>query len=506
MIDYSRLKTSFQGSVMPENKLYALFSFLSAIYFFLALLPFVFVPLIGDDFGSFFDPNILDISSESLVTQTKLIVELNSESMHINFLGQLISLLFIKFSLFLNGLGVADLNQMFYLAKFWAYTLFTLSIAYALSIFGKIRFKYSLTLVFLLMPIFLQVRAGWSNDPLSSTPFAGLLSVSFGLFALALFVSRFTKLEGKIVLLFSFLNVIGILLYELNIVVLMIELTLLTPLIFRKKLPKQNSAIAMFLSNLIVLSMFVFIMLFKTLRVSNTYTGTQFETVNSIQQVKVVISAFVSVLPFLSWGKSLDLLAPSMAQMTLIFALLITLGFTLYNVIQIVGTPNFSPPKIDFRKLILPLIIFWAVPTITQSLTSKFQTESRGSFSVYIFVTYSLASITILFSICFLRLISLKGGKGILLGILISISLFQFVLNAGLSKSIHQSYRENIGIIKSLGTESTKETRCDLLTDWLARDWPIYYRENLLISIDRYSIQKNGEPYCSKSTDNRIIP
>lgn len=497
-----RLKLSLLSlkDVHYDNKSSLFLSSFGATYFIVALLPFITIPLIGDDFGSFLDPKLLEISSESIFNQLKSILELNSQSMHFNFLGQLVSLVWMKSCILLNGLGIADLNQIFYLTKFTIYAIFTLTIAFALSVFAKIRLKYSLILTFFILPIFLQVRAGWSNDPLSSTPFAGLLSVSFILFVIALFILKLHQLTSFRILLFTLLNIIGVLLYELNAVVLLMELAVLVPLVFRKNDQRLIHAKIMFLSNLVFGFLFVCTVYAKTSHISNSYTGTQFDTVTQFRQIKIVIQALLSVIPILSWEKSIELLGLSITEVAVMFLVSLILGLAIYKLVGVLELPDLTPSKTYLRILHLPLIILWAVPTITQSLTSKFQSESRGLFSVYIFVTYSLASITILASLYLLRFISSMGKQNILFGFIISVSFFQFLLNAGLSLGLHESYKENEAIIKTFSTESTNEKRCEVLAQWLDKSWPNYYRENLLISIDRYSIEMNGQLYCSKPT------
>ena len=471
----------------------------STLAFVVATLPLIAVPLVGDDFGSLTNPEIIDIANQPLYKLFSSVIELNNQSLHFNFLGQLAALLWVKFALFLNKIQLMDFNQAFYLTKFCVYIVFYAATSFALSIFAKIRIKHSLVVICFIMPIFLQNRAAWSNDPLSSTPFAGLISVSVAIYVIALFISKIDRFSWLDVALITSLNFIAVMIYELNVVVVIIELIILIPLIFKRNNSNFRTFRLAFLLDAFFLFIYFLVISAKTLTVTNTYSGTQFEIGDIAQQFKIVISALFSVFPVFSWNKSIEVLGLSSIQVTLILFISITLGIVIYKFIVFSGVSFLKHNSSEKKMRFLPLVMFWVIPSITQSLTLKYQMEFIGPLSVYIFVVYQLVSISIISSVFLLQNLSSLQKQNVLLSVLISISFFQLLLNIGLTKNLNENYKDNIAIIKTLSKETTSDLRCKVLDEWLRHDWPNYYRENLLISIDKYSDSINKEAYCTKS-------
>ena len=475
---------------------YPLLSLYAMILVFFNICFAAITPLMGDDFGGVFTA----FNYQSLGSNTFTIFEdtfsLVQNGSHVNFLGQLISVAWFKISLTLALNLEIPIVYQYFLLKIFCCLVFVklLQITYQ-RIYQNLSFNPIYILLSFL--IFFQIRAAWSNDPITSFPFAGTFSGIIILLNILIFHRIMESDKTLRYLLLILVNYLTFMVYEINISVLAYQ-TCWIFLQYRKNRSQLHRWVLPSFSILISLSFMILTFLF--LGASRTeYSGTSLAENDSLKFMGTFVTSLLSLFPFFSWKDSYQLLAEDPKHGTFAIICIIAIFMLTRKLfstpIDTIALFHKKQTEIDELRTILPIVAMSFSATAIQSATAKLQSELTSPSKVY---TYLIPLLIVgVFALArFLNIAKNSPSERIVFPLIALFISIQSVLNLGLNQVLWKEYSENTKLLNSLVGSTTNEYRCGILEVWNDRTWPEYYRSDVMSGLDFYSELERNSPYC----------
>ncbi|WP_395639730.1 hypothetical protein [Pseudolysinimonas sp.] len=470
-------------------------------------LPATRVPTLGDDFYVVFQAQ--GVSSGDLGTWLSLAWGWGMQAGHFNPIGQVLGGLY-HFGAFAWGSLVGVTPTTYYLAgAFLILATAALAATYALTSalrhvgYASVPFWRLFALVAAVTGVTIQLHP-WSNDPVTTYSMAGYASTAIG-FLLIGFAFRAVATGHPTALdlvRIAVTAVFAVLFYEMLVAAVAATFVVYCAAWFtRSKTVGGRGGILAVIGVGVVLPAAVFIggRLYVSL-VSGTggYTGTT--AVPGLESARAFVFGMASSIPASAWPYTyyrigqVDL---SRAALVGSFALLLLL------VIFLVAWTRRPLPRVPLsRRLLLPvgvLVAFWALATLSHTITPKYTVEISAPGLVYLF--YAVGSLVVSLLLAG-GVLALRLPAGRVVGIVLVVALASFAVvqqsvNWTLGTMMAGSYSVNARLLEaSVDADMPESERCDRLEEWDERDWPDYYRDAALVYLADAYERAQGEAFC----------
>jgi hypothetical protein len=456
-------------------------------------------PLMGDDFGGVFtgfNYRSLNMGVVEIFRETFSLVQ---DGSHVNFIGQLISVFWFKIIMTLALNFGLPITYFYVLLKIILYTILikliqvTYSKIYPLSQFNP----FLLSLSFLL---YFQIRAAWSNDPLTSFPFAGIFVGITILINIIVFHKIIDSRGSYKYLLLIILNYLTFLVYEINFAVFAYQTVWLILHLKKRSIPIQSKIL--FTLSILISVLLVAYTLINLGSKKSAYAGTSFSENGILQFGKTFGTTLFSLSPIFSWPKSYQLLMNGWEERLLAFLLVLLVIWVIILTVSGLKTPGvfLQNKRMSLNEYmpVLPLAAMSLSAIAIQSLTLKVQNDIRSPSQVYTYLV-PLLLLGIIGTSKFLSgFINIMGSGRVLITLIICVTI-QTTFNFGINQILWKEYSSNTKLLNSLTSNSTNESRCTVLADWNRRTWPTYYRSQVNKGVDFYSDLEFKNQFCNKT-------
>jgi hypothetical protein len=450
----------------------------------------VFTPIAGDDFVVLLEESTNVRINQSWLAQFGFAHEIIISGTHFNYFGQLISLLAIKFWIGLsNHLGIS-LIYGFWAIKLFLIVTLTIHLKHFFVKLSPVRVLDSNIFLFCLI-LFFQLHP-FSNDPISSFPLTGYLSLIFAIVALTTFIAFVKSPTPFRFLLTCLATISAILIYEINVAIIFFEFTYLCYLTIYKK----NFKLVIAIASKIFLTVLSVLLLMNTFApISKDYSGTDIRLSNYALILKTLLVNSVTALP----GVALLAFFPKVSSRYIIFQLiylalillLITLLIQNSKFIQSYKEESTQSQKVEH----LSLLIFSLSALFIQAATYKMQLEYSKLGDVYISYLYGALGFSFLIYILVGSVIvRLEFEKiSVVLIMLVCITLVSNSVSFGVLWKVNQI---NVNILASISDPSQNSDRCRLENDWLTTNHPDEYKFQVANGFNAVYRGKMGNDYC----------
>jgi hypothetical protein len=320
------------------------------------------------------------------------------------------------------------------------------------------------------------VHGLWSNDPVTSYPFSGMLSTIIGIWCIINFIDLMESYT-RIKFLITFLNLlIACFWYEMNLG-LLVALPVYYAIKFRKSII-QGPYTSFRVSRLIVM-IGVPLLTFFTLRIMNLEAASKYDgtTINlGFDTARTWLLLIFSWVPFANLYTADHLNIPLNFELQIFYFIQVTILIlaTAYLMKIFRKNPKLiivkKTEKLSLLHKTIPLVMYAFSATASHSLTPKYQSEIKVLGQVY--MSYSV----VLMTACALLSVLILSSKSTLSVVLIcAITMGNLAINTTISQTFNASMIRNSLLIDSFSSGNS-QVRCEALEQWKLINWPDYYR------------------------------
>lgn len=469
--------------------------------------PQLLAPIMGDDLVN---PFFNEFQTGGTVVGISGIVDSITESGHINFLGvtlgSLHSLLWLRIDYFL---GVP--HWFFYsLSKLVVFQLTLHLISYlahriclSLQVFVPYLLVHSMVVVVFVSTS--QISQLWSNDPVANYVLTGYPSAMIGILSIYLFCLYLHKGGSRLLFLSTIVATLGVLYYEINLVLIIVFLVLSISSYLTHKGSVVNLLIEIAKVISIPLVLIPPLVLSKSTNLMN-YAGTTIQL--GTDGLRSFLVGIFSGIPSAGWPQSfLQLNKFGFDFGFLEFTIIGVLGCFLVSIymrskaldLKMPQLPNDSNAKGSprFTKLFtLSIMLYGIFSVVLQTGTQKYQLEITEIGDTYMF--YAQLHLIIVFCLVVIFMKNLTLGKTLskLLALVFVFGAIQITLNTNLVRAANTYVSASQVVISQFNASSSNEERCLSVENWNRNFWPQEYASSFLVGLD-YSFTKfYGERFC----------
>lgn len=479
------------------------------IFFASSLLysPQLLAPIMGDDLVN---PFFNEFQTGGTVVGIRNIVDSISESGHINFLGVTIgslhSLLWLRIDHFF-GLP----HWFFYsLSKLIVFQLtlhlisyLTHKICLSLQVFVPYLLVHSMVVVVFVSTS--QISQLWSNDPVGNYVLTGYPSAMIGILSIYLFCLYLKKGSSRSLFLSTIVATLGVLYYEINLVLIIVFLVLS----ISSYLVHKGSVVNLFIEIAKIVSIPLILIPPLVLSKSNNmmnYAGTTIQL--GTDGLRSFLVGIFSGIPSAGWPQSfLQLNKFGFDFGFLEFTIVGVFGCLLVSIyirskaldLKMPQLPNDINAKGSprFTKLFtLSIMLYGIFSVVLQTGTQKYQLEIMHIGDTYMF--YAQLHIIIVFCLVVILMKNLTLEKKFykLLALVFVFGAIQMTLNTNLVRAANTYVSASQVVISQFNASSSNEERCLSIENWNRNFWPQEYVSSFLVGLD-YSYSKfYGERFC----------
>lgn len=470
-------------------------------------LPATRVPTLGDDFYVVFQAQ--GISGGDLGVWLALAWQWGMQAGHFNPVGQLLGGLY-HFGAYAWGAAVGVTPTAYYLVgAFVILALAALAATFALlralrhAGYPGVPSARLFALIAAVTGLTLQLHP-WSNDPVTTYSMAGYASAAIGFLLIGF---AFKAIAGGGPRILDFLRVgvtatFAVIFYEMLVAAVAATAVVYVAAWFSRRGPGGSRAGVLGLGLVgVVLPAVVFVggRLYVAL-VSGTggYTGTT--AVPGLDSARAFVFGMASSVPGAAWPYTYHRLGTVELSRPALVGAFVLIG--LLAVFVIAWTRRPVARLAVTRRLVLPvavLVAFWALATLSHTITPKYTVEISAPGLVYLFYSVGSLVVTLLLAFAVLAL-RLPAGRVIGVVVVVGISAFAVVqqsVNWTLGTMMANSYAVNARLLEaSVDADMPEAERCDRLEEWNARDWPDYYRDAALVYLAEAYENARDDEFC----------
>jgi hypothetical protein len=355
-----------------------------------------------------------------------------------------------------------------------------------------------------------QLHGLWSNDPVTSYPMAGFASAALG-FLVLVAIERFlvcpTWLRG---IGAAILTVSAISFYELNVAALVGGACLMVGELVRRL--RNNAPLKRVVAGTIGIAAptigYFILGHFAKLHSTAEYSGVE---VRATRRALVVLAdGLVTALPGSSWVLS-ERVVPGPFEVT-VPAVLVAIVVGCVAVAGLVRSNRkvrnraasfFAAPSLTAVTTSLAVLAFGSVALMIQAITVKVQDESHGFGYVYTSAAVSTACVALALAFIVRRLVRSRPSIAIQIAvaaIVVSFIAVQQSVNWRHSDALRGAYVANTRLLDAFSEDSSVETRCVRLTEWVNHGWPDYYRDAIVNGMEISYEYYFKTPFCPEPT------
>ncbi len=428
---------------------------------------------------------------------------------HLNYGGQSLGAIVLFIWLYLIGKIGIHYGTVYAISKFVVYLVAILVVAevvrYVARQFSRSVSRWHARLFALMTVILLlQIHIPWSNDPVASYPLAGYATVALGLLFLLVAHKALLRRRLSSSILTSVLGVFVVQYYEFNIFALLAIGPLTLVLFFEYRAHLKVALQYVSHSLIIVLPgiLSTAVLYFRNKEQSVNYGGTAVTFGGEFLSATRI--GLLGSLPGSSWSRANDWLPRTVLAWSEIvyFALgILLVAGMLWSLRRCAGVPP-THDVISARygwAFSVGLGIYWIGATITQTITEKVQREVAGIGQVYNFYAVGATCFGILLAVTLIRLAAFRSRlAGVVMGLLIMIGGYQYVLNANVRSEFNRVMSPNANLLNVYHEVRDMNQRCQALTWWKSLGWPEYYSTHMQEGMNLSYIMYRGEPFCEE--------
>jgi hypothetical protein len=355
----------------------------------------------------------------------------------------------------------------------------------------------------------LQLHGYWSNDPVTSYPLSGYLSVGLTFMFLG-YSFEFLRTSNSVTQLKAlFFGLVAVANYELSIgAVIGTGLFFLVYSWSTKKTTSSSQSITLLLKlqiPQIIIGLYVILGRFITGRNAATYAGTTVRLDSNF--VPTLTKAIISSLPGSSWILSRDFLGGSVAMSIRATVIAFTIIFTMIvyakrTQIQhlVEGTNRFL-----ISGMVFAVSFYWIFGTALQSMTIKVQDESPriGYVYTYYAIGSSVFALVVTTAILTINWNRIRPNIKLFLTVFVSFfMLIQLTINWRLSGQLRAGFVPNAELTRVFTHQLPENERCEALRNWTAGNWPAYYENDMVQGMQIAYKHFHGVNFCNSYVPN----
>jgi hypothetical protein len=342
----------------------------------------------------------------------------------------------------------------------------------------------------------LQLHMVWSNDPVASYPMSGYASVLLALVTIDSYITFFEHRTWVRAITASFLLLVSILYYEMNLAVVVAVVAMGMGWMIRTK-SRGKDLWLVFLriasTGAIPVAIVAFLQHQNSAK-SVQYTGTAVslgpETVSTFGRL------LVSNLPLSSWHLGLDWVQNSIpVTVVKCLALVAVAGMSAFLITRE------QRSIIRWTSTMAPVAVFLTLgisATLVQASTSKVQGEATRIGSVYNFYAVGSTAVAVVIAVLVVAISMRRRVLFVCLPVLVVLGSFQFLLNSAIQQRHYYFLPQNRNILAAFSERWEKEDRCKAVEQWLAMGWPTYYSNSMIVGMERAFLNFHEDEFCGR--------
>ncbi len=451
---------------------------------------FVFAPLVGDDFINPF--------SQFYNTQGKFVNAIRwglttTLNTHISIVGMFIGAMYQYLWMIFDGVFLGGHYLFYQLTKiFLLIILLETTLKITNKLFKeKIHQNYLRVLIVFVFVSTYQIHGNWSNDPVTSYPVTGIGSTIL----LLVFILNYLKLRDKnhiknYVVTF-FVLMATLFFYEMNLVLIPTIFIISAYLLKTKKISSSKFLLEIGIFNVIPVLTVIFLKILNR-AVDYPYDGTSVDL-----NYKVIRTFFIQIygyFPLSTIPLTIKIGAYNFQTSALYIAITtITLFAMFFLAKKTLFKSNTVRHKLNYFNAFIATVFLGLQMIFTAllfSITPKYQNELNILGKVYMNYIVGLVTIGI-----FLIAITLHLNSKHVLTAILTVGLITNYSNIHQLNLMNFNYRANSQVITAFNSDSPK-IRCQILRDWLTREWPDYYKQGIISGLNFSHERIYKEPYC----------
>ena len=479
---------------------------------FIVLCPILITPVIADDYINPFSQ--VSKSGNGLLVSLADCIHTVFSGASFRLVGVPLGGLFNWLTLQMSGRFQIDFWITYAGTKFLIFLFVCFSASKLLKEFlsstGRSLSRFSLLVLF--SSVFLtslQLHGYWSNDPVTSYPLSGYLSVGLTFMFLAYSFEFLRTSKRDIQLKSLFFGLIAVANYELSLgAVIGMGLFVLVYSWSTKRTKSWSRSFAQLLklqTPQIIIGLYVVMGRFITGRNASTYAGTTVRLDSSF--VPTLSKALISSFPGSSWILSRDFLGGSVAMSIRATVIAFTIIFAMFVYGKRAGIRHLAEHTngLMISGVLFTISFYWIFGTALQSMTIKVQDETPRIGYVYTHYAIGSSVIALVVAIVLLSINWNRVRPNMQLFLAIFASFFilvQLTINWRLSGQLRASFVPNAQLTKVFTHQYPESERCEALRNWTAGNWPEYYETEMVAGLQTSYFHFHGVSFCNSFVPN----
>lgn len=500
------------ASLETRPRLKPLKNLVFVFFSYLVLCPILTTPVIADDYINPFSQ--VSKSGNGLLTSLTDSTHTVFSGASFRLVGVPLGSLFSWLTLQMAGRFQVDFWVTYAITKFLIFLIVSFSASKILSELltntERSSSKFSFLVVF--STVFmstLQLHGSWSNDPVTSYPLSGYLSVGLTFMFLG-YSFEFLRTSKSVTQLKAlFFGLVAVANYELSIgAVIGTGLFFLVYSWSTKRTTSWSRSITQLLKlqiPQIIIGLYVVVGRFITGENAATYAGTTVRLDSNF--VPTLTKAMISSLPGSSWMLSRDFLGGSVT-MTIpatVMAFIIIFAILFYAKRTQIQPLAEGTNRFLILGMVFAVSFYWVFGTALQSMTIKVQDESPriGYVYTYYAVGSSVFALVVTTAILSINWNRIRPSIQLFLTVFVSFFiLIQLTINWRLSEQLRADFVPNAELTRVFTHQLPENERCDALRNWTAGNWPAYYKNDMVQGMQIAYKHFHGVNFCNSYVPN----